>query len=244
MGFVDGTSCATSPTARDAHARAAPPRRRVDRRRAGRIHAVDVDAVGLGDLGRQRGLHRAPAQALVRPVRASRRPASCPLVDEVHDRLLATHPRAGPGHDRPRRLPARQLHGRRRRRRSPPCSTGRSARSATRSPTSGCCMVYWTDPDEPTLPVCRRPTVARRASRRRPSCSSATPSASGRDLSRHRLLRGLRVLEAGLHPRGRVRPLRRRRHGRPGRRRRLRLLRRAGRARWPRPLADASRPIG
>ena len=40
-----------------------------------------------------------------------------PVVDEVHDALADRDPRAGPGDDRPRRLPPRQLHGRRRRRR-------------------------------------------------------------------------------------------------------------------------------
>ena len=39
-----------------------------------RIHAVDPDAVGLGDLGQEGGLHRAAAEALVRPVRAVQDP--------------------------------------------------------------------------------------------------------------------------------------------------------------------------
>ena len=85
----------------------------------------------------QGGLHRPPAQAVERPVRPGPRPRG----PRGHRGLRAparAHPRAGPGRHRPRRLPARQLHGRRRRQRSSPSSTGRSARSATPSPTSAC----------------------------------------------------------------------------------------------------------
>ena len=46
---------------------------RVDRRHVlARIHDVDIDAVGLGELGKQGGLHRTPTQALVRAIRTSR----------------------------------------------------------------------------------------------------------------------------------------------------------------------------
>ena len=100
------------------------------------IHAVDPDAVGLGDLGRKedyvaRQLRRWQGQweksktpragGDRRGPRAPRRP----------------HPRAGPGDDRPRRLPARQHD---------PHAAGEVAAvvdwelctSATRSPTSAC----------------------------------------------------------------------------------------------------------
>ena len=58
------------------------------------IHAVDPDAVGLGDLGRKEGYierqlkrwHRQWEQSKTREL---------PLVDEVHDRLLATVPEQG-----------------------------------------------------------------------------------------------------------------------------------------------------
>ena len=81
-----------------------------------------------------------------------RRPPAAPLagaVGEVEDPRAADHrrgpraagggdPRAGPGDDRPRRLPPRQHDPHPRRARSPRSSTGSSARSATRSPTSAC----------------------------------------------------------------------------------------------------------
>ena len=101
------------------------------------IHAVDPDAAGLGELGRKedyvaRQLHRWQGQWEKSKTR------ELPLVDEVHERLAARDSRAGPGDDRPRRLPARQHDPHRRRARSPRLSTGSSARSATRSPTSAC----------------------------------------------------------------------------------------------------------
>ena len=93
MDFVDGTVVRD---ARDGQGH----RPRPSAARAGesivdvlaRIHAVDVDAVGLGDLGKQRGLHRPPAQALVRPVREVSKTRELPVVDEVHDLLAAPSP--------------------------------------------------------------------------------------------------------------------------------------------------------
>ena len=71
------------------------------------IHAVDPDAVGIGDLGRKqdyvaRQLHRWHGQWEKSKTR------DVPLIDDVHERLAGADPRAGPGDDRPRRLPARQ----------------------------------------------------------------------------------------------------------------------------------------
>ena len=103
-----------------------------------RIHAVDPDAVGLGDARAQGGLHRPAAEALVRASGRARRRASMPAVDEVHDRLQAATPEQGP---------ATIVHGDYRLdncmvghdgRRASRCSTGSSAPSATRWPTSGC----------------------------------------------------------------------------------------------------------
>ena len=59
------------------------------------IHAVDVDAVGLGDLGKKedyvaRQLHRWRGQWEKSKAR------DLPVVDEVHDRLLARIPEQGP----------------------------------------------------------------------------------------------------------------------------------------------------
>ena len=96
MGYVDGL------VIRDA-ASAEKMLTVVQRRTAGEslvdvmadIHAVDPDAVGLGDLGRKEGYierqlkrwHRQWEQSKTREL---------PLVDEVHDRLLATVPEQGP----------------------------------------------------------------------------------------------------------------------------------------------------
>ena len=71
------------------------------------IHAVDPDAVGLGDLGRKedyvaRQLRRWQGQWEKSKTR------ELEPIDRVHDGALGAHPRAGPGDDRPRRLPPRQ----------------------------------------------------------------------------------------------------------------------------------------
>ena len=184
-------------------------------RRAGRRHA-GRDPRRRPRRGRPRrarpqgGLRRAPAEALAAASGRSRRRASCRCVDDVHERLAGADPRAGPGDDRPRRLPPRQHDPRARRARSPRSSTGSSARSATRSPTSACCSSTGRSPatsscrcsprrrSPPGFPSARRASASRYAER------------SGRDLSRDRLLRRARLLEAGDHPRGRLRPLRRR----------------------------------
>ena len=181
------------------------------------IHAVDLDAVGLADLGRHEGYiarqlkrwygqwnqqktrelparRRGPRRAARRgsPSRARRRSSTATTASTTAwSTTTAT---------------------------SSPCSTGRSARSATRSPTSGCC---WSTGPAPTT------TPSAWAGRPRPRRASGTGAelaeryaeVSGRDVSSTRLLRRVRLLEAGLHPRGRVRPLprRRARRARPGR---------------------------
>ena len=61
-----------------------------------------------------------------------------PLIDDVHEPPVRADPRAGAGDDRARRLPARQHDPRPTPARSRPWSTGSSARSATRWPTSAC----------------------------------------------------------------------------------------------------------
>ena len=99
------------------------------------IHAVDPDAVGLGDLGRKedyvaRQLRRWQGQWEKSKTR------ELPLVDRVHDRLAARIPEQGPAtlvHG-DYRLDNMILTPERRGRRG--ASTGSSARSATRSPTS------------------------------------------------------------------------------------------------------------
>ena len=178
------------------------------------IHAVDPDQVGLGELGRKqdyvaRQLRRWHEQWEKSKTR------ELPLVDDVHRRLSERIPEQGPAtivHG-DYRLDNMILSTPARSRRS---STGSSARSAIRSPTSACC---WSTGR-------RRATSSRRCSRRPPRrpafpratrCGSATRALRARPL-RDRLLRRARLLEAGDHPPGRLRPLRRRpvRRGRRG----------------------------
>jgi aminoglycoside phosphotransferase (APT) family kinase protein len=96
MGFVDGLVLRDASLART-------ELDRDDRVRAGEsiadvlaaIHAVDVDAVGIGDLGRREGyierqLKRWHAQWEQSKTR------ELPAVDEVHDALLARIPEQGP----------------------------------------------------------------------------------------------------------------------------------------------------
>ncbi len=99
------------------------------------IHAVDPDAVGLGDLGRKedyvaRQLRRWQGQWEKSKTR------ELAAIDRLHERLVRPHPRAGAGDHRPRRLPARQHDPHPGAARWPRSSTGSSARSATRWPTS------------------------------------------------------------------------------------------------------------
>ena len=118
---------------------------------------------------------------------------------------------------RPRRLPPRQLHGRRRRRRRRRARLGdlhprRPARR--RRPAARLLDRRHRRGRRPAPAVTHR---SRRASPRKAELHRPLRGAArGRDLSQHRLLRRLRLLEAGLHHRGRLRPLRRRRHGRRG----------------------------
>ena len=107
-----------------------------------------VDTLVADPRGRpRRGRARRP-----RPQGGLRRPPAAPLagpVGEVEDARAGgdrrgpraprgADPRAGAGDDRPRRLPPRQHDPDARAARSPRWSTGSSAPSATRSPTSAC----------------------------------------------------------------------------------------------------------
>ncbi len=85
----------------------------------------------------QGGLRRPPAAPLAGPVGEVEDPRAG--ADRPRPRgALGAHPRAGPGDDRPRRLPPRQHDPQPTAARSPRWSTGSSAPSATRSPTSAC----------------------------------------------------------------------------------------------------------
>ena len=113
MSFVEGhvlRDAAASSAALDEAARGNASRSLVDTMAA--LHAVDLDAAGLADLGRHEGyiarqLKRWYGQWNQGKTR------ELPAVDRVHEALSRIDPRAGAGDDRPRRLPARQLHGRR-----------------------------------------------------------------------------------------------------------------------------------
>ena len=178
------------------------------------LHAVDIDAVGLGDLAKREGYverqvkrwstqweksqdpraagHRrggpAPARARI-PVQQG---VSIAHGDFRFGNCL-TDVRAG-SHRRRARLGA--VHARRsaRRRRLPRRVLERRRRDHVRA-------------NDPTpaggFPHLRRPARALRGR-------------TGRDLSRHRLLRGVLLLAARGHQRGRLRPLPARRDGRPG----------------------------
>ena len=229
MEFVDGHIVRDAETAeRDLDLAA--------RRRAGEsiadtlaaLHAVDVDAVGLGDFAKRDGyierqLRRWYEQFRNSPVDGV---DTTTVISAVHDRLGGRHPRAGGDGHRPRRLPARQHRPRRRR----PvravldweiCTLGDPLADV------GLLMVYWTEAGDEAALLGVTPTTVP-GFPGRAEMRDRYQAASGRDLAAPRFLRGLRLLEAGLHPAGRLRPLRGRcRRRRPLERRRLRHQRRA-----------------
>ena len=107
MGFVEGPILRSAEEAErfDEAERRAIGERVVDTLVA--IHEVDPDAVGLGELGRkeayvERQLRRWQGQWEKSKTR------ELPAVDDGPRAALGPDPRAGPGDDRPRRLPARQ----------------------------------------------------------------------------------------------------------------------------------------
>ena len=148
MGFVDGyvvRDRATAERTPDAGRRG--PRQPLARRHDGGDPRRRPRAAGLADLGRHEGyiarqLKRWYGQWNQQKTR------ELPLVDEVHDALAGTDPRAGPGDDRPRRLPPRQHAS------CPPdgdvaavldweiCTLGDPLADV------GLLQVYWTGPDD------------------------------------------------------------------------------------------------
>ena len=249
MGFVDGPilrSKAEAEAAFDEDERRAIGERVVDTLVA--IHAVDPDAVGLGDLGRKedyvaRQLRRWHGQWEKSKTR------ELPLVDEVHDRLAARIPEQGP---------ATIVHGDYRLDNMILTPSGEVAAvvdwelCTLGDPLAdvGLLLVYWSRAGRRVHPALRGADDRRRLPLpRRPA--PPLRERSGRDLSRHRLLRRPRPLEAGDHPRGRLRPLRlgpvrQDRRGLRGvreDRRSPRRGRRRGRAsRWARSLGWGSGP--
>ena len=87
----------------------------------------------------------------------------------------------------------------------------------TRWPTSGCCCVYWAEPDDAMAVLGLCPHRARRGSRRAPSVLERYAAASGRDISGVGYYMAFGYWKLALHPPGRLRPLRGRGgRGRPG----------------------------
>ena len=177
------------------------------------LHDVDVDAVGLGDLAKREGYIERQLKRWTTQW-ANSKTRELPAIDEVAERLAA-------------RLPVQRgaviAHGDYR---FGNCLTdpdvGRIAAvldwelCTLGDPLAdvGYLGVYWTDPGSST------------GRHNDPSGAEGFPTyaelleryaaRTGRDLSRHRLLRRLLVVAAGGDQRGRLRPLPARRDGRPG----------------------------
>ena len=149
--------------------RAAPARRPASRSSTcwPRIHAVDLDAVGLGDLGRKEGYIERQLKRWYGAVGAVEDPRAARRRRGARPRSPTRIPEQGPAAHRPRRLPARQLPGR--------ATTGDVAAvldwelCTLGDPLAdlGLLLVYWTDPERRDGRPCRTRHRARRASPRR-----------------------------------------------------------------------------
>ena len=178
------------------------------------LHAVDIDAIGLGDLGRARGLHRAPARRGGRQQWDALQDPRAAGIDEV----VADTWRRGCRRSRAWR--------------SPTATTASATASPIPTHRRIAAVLDWElctlgDPlaDVGYLGVLldRRRRVRRPAATTRPGAGGFPTFAdvleryaarTGRDLSRHRLLRRVPVVAAGGDQRGRLRPLPARRDGR------------------------------
>ena len=180
------------------------------------LHAVDVDAVGLGDLGRQEGYIE---RQLRRWYGQFQQSAAAPGPAVPGGRMRSTT--SSPAASRRRAWPP-IVHGDYR---LDNTVLGADARVAAvldwelctlGDPLAdlGLLMVYWTDRATTSCHSASRADRWPRGSRPGPRSQARYAAGSGRDLSHARLLRRLRLLEAGLHPPGRLRPLRRRGRGR------------------------------
>jgi aminoglycoside phosphotransferase (APT) family kinase protein len=180
MEFVDGTVVRDVPTAEALTA--------AQRRRAGEsiidtlaeIHAVDVDAVGLGDLGRREGYIERQLKRWYGQFNKSRN-RDVPLVDQVHDRLLADVPEQGP---------ATIVHGDYRLDNCMLAADGSIAAvldweiCTLGDPLAdvGLLQVYWADPGEPTYSGLPSPTTVD-GFPTKAELLDRYAAASGRDLS-------------------------------------------------------------
>jgi aminoglycoside phosphotransferase (APT) family kinase protein len=143
------------------------------------IHAVDPDAVGLGDLGRKEGYIQRQLKRWYGQWEKSKT-RELPAVDEVHDRLLGGVPEQGP---------ATIVHGDYR---LDNCMLGEDGRinavldweiCTLGDPLAdvGLLMVYWTDPDESSA-LLTAPTQIEGFPRRK-ELLDRYAATSGRDLS-------------------------------------------------------------
>jgi aminoglycoside phosphotransferase (APT) family kinase protein len=148
MDFVDGTVVRDTAAAESlsVEQRRAASESIVDTMAA--IHSVDVDAVGLGDLGRKEGYIERQLKRWYAQFEKSRN-REVPLVDEVHDRLSRNVPEQGP---------ATIVHGDYR---LDNCMLGADGHIAAVLDWEICTLgdpladvgllqVYWADPDDPT----------------------------------------------------------------------------------------------
>ena len=177
MGFVDGVVIRDRADRRDGARRpsARPGAGQLDRRHDGRHPRRRPRRRRPRRPRPPRGLHRPPAEAVVRPVERSRRRASCPTVD-----------------DGPRRPAGRASPSRARRPSSTATTASTTAWSAPRAPCVavldweictlgdpladvGLLQVYWTGPDDERSAWPGPATDGRRASPTAPRCSTATP---------------------------------------------------------------------
>ena len=181
MGFVDGNVIRDAETAKT---KLTEEQRRI----AGEsvvdvmaaIHAVDPDAVGLGDLGRKEGYIERQLKRWYGQWEKSKT-RELPLVDEVHDELRSRIPEQGP---------ASIVHGDYR---LDNCMIGHDGHIAAvldweictlGDPLAdvGLLMVYWNDPDDEHSTLLTAPTTVD-GFPRRAELLERYAKASGRDLS-------------------------------------------------------------
>lgn len=181
MRFVEGTVVRDAATAQELSepVRAAAADDLVDV--LARLHAVDPDAVGLGELGRKEDYVARQLRRWHKQVTESRT-RDLPLLDEVHDRLVADIPPQGP---------ASIVHGDYRLDNvmiDP--STGRVVAVLDWELTTlgdpladaGLLQVYWTQADDEVIPLLDAPTTVP-GFPDRSSVAARYASASGRDLA-------------------------------------------------------------
>ena len=206
MEFVEGHILRSAPEAEAAFDEAT--RRAVGDHMAdtlAALHDVDPDAVGLGRPGTARGVHRAAAQALARPVRADagRRRRSRRAGRAGEQRAGPAHPQAAADLGRARGLPDGQRGARRRRVGAGHPRLGdlhpRRPPGRPRAPDG---LLGRSDDTMAVLGL--SPTTAPGFSTKAQILDRYGVGLRPRPLG-GRLLPGLRLLEAGLHSSGRLR---------------------------------------